>query len=118
MPIVLVGEAPAVHTYGALLLQGADSVLIEALPAQMPSHVEVPVDGLTELDSMATVADLHLPDGVAVLTTPDVVLAQISRPRVGGVGEDELPEGEQGEAAAGEAAEGAAEGSEESRSGA
>jgi large subunit ribosomal protein L25 len=109
VPIVLVGEAPAVHTHKALLLQGADSVLIEALPAAMPSHVEVSVEGLTELDSLTTVADLQLPEGVTVLTAPEVVLAQISRPRVGGTeAEDELPEGEQEETAEGEGgAEGA-----------
>jgi large subunit ribosomal protein L25 len=113
VPIVLVGEAPAVHTYKALLLQGADSVLLEALPAQMPSHVEISVEGLTELDSLATVADLQLPEGVTVLTGPEVVLAQIARPRVGGTeAEDELPEGEQEAAAEGE--EGAEETSAES----
>jgi large subunit ribosomal protein L25 len=102
VPVVLVGEAPAVHTYKALLLQGADSVLLEALPAQMPSHVEVSVEALAELDSLATVADLQLPEGVAVLTAPEVVLAQISRPRVGGTEGDELPEGEQEEPEEGE----------------
>jgi large subunit ribosomal protein L25 len=101
VPIVLVGEAPAVHTYKALLLQGADSVVVEALPAQMPSHVEVSVDGLTEIDSLTTVADLELPEGVAVLTAPEVVLAQISRPR-GAVTEEGLVEGEQEEPVEGE----------------
>lgn len=103
VPIVLIGEAPAVHTYKALLLQGADSVMVEALPAQMPSHVEVSVEGLTELDSLTTVADLELPAGVTILTAPEVVLAQISRPR-GTVSEDgDLAEGEQEEPVEGEA---------------
>jgi large subunit ribosomal protein L25 len=105
VPVVLTGEAPAVHTYKALLLQGADTVVVEALPAQMPTHVEISVDGLTELDSTATVADLDLPAGVTAITAPDVVLAQISRPR-GATADDEeaLPEGEQEEGAEGEAA--------------
>jgi large subunit ribosomal protein L25 len=105
VPVVLTGEAPAVHTYKALLLQGADTVVVEALPAQMPTHVEISVDGLTELDSTATVADLDLPAGVTAITAPDVVLAQISRPRGAAADEEEaLPEGEQEEGAEGEAA--------------
>ncbi len=106
VPVVLTGEAPAVHTYKALLLQRADSVVVEALPAEMPTHVEVSVDDLTALDSTVTAADLRLPAGVSVMTAPDVVLAQISRPR--GAAEEVLPEGEQEEVPEGEAA--AAEG--------
>lgn len=100
VPVVLTGEAPAVHTYKALLLQRADSVVVEALPAEMPTHVEVSVDDLTALDSTVTAADLRLPAGVSVITAPDVVLAQISRPR--GAAEEVLPEGEQGEVPEGE----------------
>jgi large subunit ribosomal protein L25 len=101
VPVVLVGEAPAVHTYRALLLQGADTVVVEALPAQMPAHIELSVEGLTEVDSTATVADLQLPPGVTVITAPDVVLAQISRPRGAAAGEEALLEGEQEEAVEG-----------------
>ncbi len=81
VPIHVIGEAPAVHTYKALLLHGVDNVLVEALPAQMPTHIDVSVDGLAELESVMTVADLVLPAGVIVLTSPDVVLARMARQR-------------------------------------
>jgi large subunit ribosomal protein L25 len=81
VPVHVVGEAPAVHTYKALLLHGADSVQVEALPARMPTHLDASVEGLLELDSVLTVADLALPAGVTVLTSPDVVLARIARQR-------------------------------------
>jgi large subunit ribosomal protein L25 len=92
--IVLIGEAPAVQTYRALMLQSTESVLVEALPALMPTHIDLSVDSLTEADSSLTVADLQLPEGVIVLTPSDVVIAQMSRPRGAG-DEDSLPEGEQ-----------------------
>lgn len=112
VPIVLTGEAPAVHTFKALLLQGADSILLEALPADMPSHVEVSVDGLSAPDAITTVADLELPDSITILSPPDMVLAQVSRPRGATEEEGELPEGEQ-EEGAGEASEGGEESAEE-----
>lgn len=114
VPVVLVGEAPAVHTYRALLLQSVDTVVVEALPAQMPSSIEVSVAGMRAPDATVTVGDLQPPPGVTIVTSPDVVIAAVSRAR-GAAGEMEaLPEGEQeepieGEAAAeGEAAEDAA----------
>jgi large subunit ribosomal protein L25 len=103
VPVTVTGEAPAVHTYQGVLLHGADSVQVEALPADMPTHLEVSVEGLMELDAQVTVADLVVPRGVTVLTAPDVMLARVTRPR----GEAEapaVPEGEQPAAAEGAAA--------------
>lgn len=94
--VVITGEAPAVQTYRALLLQSTESVLLEALPAAMPTHLELAVDGMTRSDAALTVADLKLPEGVSVLTPPEIVIVAISRGRGAGEGgDDELPEGEQ-----------------------
>jgi len=109
VPVVLVGEAPAVHTYRALLLQSVDTVVVEALPAQMPSSIEVSVDGMRAPDATVTVGDLQPPAGVTIVTSPDVVIAAMSRAR-GAAGEMEaLPEGEQEEPVEGEAEGEAAE---------
>lgn len=97
--ITVIGEAPAVHMYRGVLLHGAESVQVEALPAEMPTHIEVSVDSLTELDTQVTVADLQLPAGVTVLSPPDLILARVARPRVAAEGE-EVPEGEEAPAAA------------------
>ena len=94
VPVTIVGEAPAVHTYHGVLLQEADTLLVEGLPANMPTHLEVSVDSLAELESQVTVADLEVPPGVTVLSSPDTVLARIARPRVAVEGE-EVPEGEE-----------------------
>jgi large subunit ribosomal protein L25 len=116
IPVTIVGEAPAVHTYRGVLLHGADHVTVEALPAEVPTHLEVSIDGITELDQSVTVADLTVPSGVTILTSPDTMLARVAAPRVMEEGEA-VPEGEQPEAAAaGEAADTteAGEGAEES----
>jgi len=97
VPIHIIGEAPAVHTYKALLLHGVDNVQVEALPAQMPTYLEASVDGLAELDSVLTVGDLALPAAVSVLTPAAVVLARIARPR--GAAAEAAPGGGAAEAA-------------------
>ncbi len=99
VPVTLVGEAPAVHTYQGILITGLDHVLVEALPADIPSHIELSVDSLEELDVQLTVADLVAAEGVRIMSEPEIMLARIARPRVVAEDEeeDELLEGEEGE---------------------
>ncbi|MGE0226908.1 MAG: 50S ribosomal protein L25 [Dehalococcoidia bacterium] len=103
VPVVLIGEAPAVHTYRALLLQSVDAVVVEALPAQMPSSIELSIDGMRAPDATVTVGDIDPPPGVTIVTAPDVVIAAISRARGSGSAGEALPEGEQEEPIEGEA---------------
>lgn len=113
VPVTLVGEAPAVQTYQGVLITGLDHVLVEALPAEMPSHFELSVDSLKELESQVTVADLAVEAGVRIMSEPEIMLARIARPRVSAEdeGEGELLEGEEGAPEEGaEGAEGAAAG--------
>ena len=105
VPIQVVGESPAVRDLGGLLLVGADSVQIEALPADMPNNVAVSIEGLVELDDEITVGDIDLPDTITVLSDPDQMLARIARPR-GLSAEDEEAEGEEARAADEETAAG------------
>ncbi len=105
VPIQIVGESLAVRDLGGLLLVGADSVQIEALPADMPNNVAVSIEGLVELDDEITVGDIDLPDTITVLSDRDQMLARIARPR-GLSAEDEEAEGEEARAADEETAAG------------
>ena len=99
VPVTLVGEAPAVHTYQGVMITGLDHVLVEALPAAIPSHIEISVDGLEELDAQLTVADVPVAEGVRVMSDPEIMLVRIARPRVAAEdeAEDALLEGEEAE---------------------
>ena len=110
VPITVTGEAPAVHTYQGVVITGSDRVSVQALPADIPSHFEISIDGLEEIDQQLTVADLELPAGVTVLTEPDIMLVRVQPPRKieDAVEEAELLEGEEGELAEGEEGEGPA----------
>ena len=43
VPLVLIGKSPAVEDLGGILLQGLDSIAVEALPADIPPHFEVDI---------------------------------------------------------------------------
>jgi large subunit ribosomal protein L25 len=124
VPVTLVGTAPAEQTYGGTLLHSLDSITVEGLPGEIPSVIEVEVSGLEEIDAAIHVGELDVPDQVAVLTDPEVVVAKIAPPHVEKEVEEEVVEGEEEaevpaeeEAAAEEegAEEPAAEGGEEGK---
>ena len=94
IPVQLVGESPAVHTYGGILVQSLELLHVEALPTEMPESIQVSVESLGELESSLTVGDIQAPEGVSILTAPDVGLAQIARPRVEQEESEEIQEGE------------------------
>ncbi len=95
VPVTVIGEAPAVSAYGGILLQGIASVQVEALPSDIPTHLEVSVDGLEELDDQVTVADLVVPGAVTIHAASGLMLARVTRPRLIVEEEEEVPEGEE-----------------------
>jgi len=72
-----VGEAPAIKNGLGTLVKVMHEVEIEALPKDLPQHLEVDISGLNNLDDNITVADLKLPAGVEVLTDKEDTIASI-----------------------------------------
>ena len=81
VPLVLVGKAPAVEDLGGILLQGLDSIAVEALPADIPPHFEIDISSLTTFDSSVHVRDLVVDPKVHVLTEGDSVITSVAPPR-------------------------------------
>jgi large subunit ribosomal protein L25 len=78
VPIVLVGEAPALKSKANMLEHELATLTIECLPAKIPSDVEVDVSSLTEPEQAIRVQDIVLDKDIAVLNHPDLVVAKIS----------------------------------------
>lgn len=81
VPLLLIGEAPAVKDLGGVLTHGISELEIECLPGDLISSVEVSVADLVDINDMITVADLKVPDAVTILSDPDSVVAKIEAPR-------------------------------------
>jgi large subunit ribosomal protein L25 len=99
VPLVLVGHSEAVGTYNGVLTQQIDTVHVEALPLDIPAHIEVDISVLKELDTSIHVSDLPVPENITLLTAGDVVVARVAASAVAA----------EAEAEAAEAAEAAAE---------
>lgn len=98
IPLKFVGEAPAVQENKGTLLTLTDEVEVEALPTDLPDHLEVDITSLTDVDQEITAAAIKVPATVTLSTAPETALVRIAAP----VKEEEAP--------APAAAEGAAEG--------
>ena len=55
---------------------------VEALPLEMPGHIEIDLALLTEPDGVVRAGAIDLPSNVTVLTDADDVVVRIELPRV------------------------------------
>ncbi len=104
----LIGVAPAVDLYSGTLLHSLDSISVEGLPTEIPSHIEVDVSGLEQIDHAIHVRDLIVPTNLSVLTDPELVVAKVAPPAVERVEEVEAVAEEAAPAEGAAAAEAAA----------
>ena len=96
VPITLTGTAPATQQ-GGTLLQPLTSLLVEALPMDIPASIEADVSGLDDFEKSIVVSDIDIAANVTVLTDLDEFVARVIPPRVEtdafDIDEDELDEG-------------------------
>ena len=82
VPVVLVGEAPALKLKDNVLSREMDTLTVECLPAKIPATIELDVSSLAEPDQSLRVKDVVVEKGVAILNNPELVVAKISIRRI------------------------------------
>jgi large subunit ribosomal protein L25 len=112
IPIVLIGEAPALKAKTNMLDHELGTLTVECLPAKIPNSFEVDISSLAELDQAIRVKDITLDKDITVLNNPDLVVAKISLRPVEKVEEKVVEEAVAAEAEAEAKAEVAEEGAE------
>jgi large subunit ribosomal protein L25 len=114
VPIVLVGEAPALKTKGYTLTHSLTSLDIECLPDKLPPQIEVDLSPLAEVGQAIHVRDIPLSPDITLHNDPDQMVVRVSEVRVEKV-EEVVPAEEVAAEAEAEAVaeEGAEEGAEE-----
>jgi len=78
IPIVIVGESPAVKNLGAILVTNINELEVEAFPQDLPHEFMVDVSGLINFHDHISVKDLKVSDKVEIQAKPDdvIILAQ------------------------------------------
>jgi len=82
VPLVAIGESPAVTAQGGTLLHPIESVRVRALPDQLPQAIEYSVESLMDFDTTLHVRDLTIPANVTLVTDGDEIIARVQAPRV------------------------------------
>lgn len=80
VPVRVDGEIPG-QKVGLLFLQNLDTVQIEALPANLPEELLIDGSKLEKEGDKVTVADIIVPEGVTVLSDPEVMVADLTVPK-------------------------------------
>lgn len=77
VPIVTVGISEAVAQKGGILLTQTAILLVEALPEEIPQHIEVDISSLKELGSEIKVSDLPKSTKYEIKTLTDKVVISV-----------------------------------------
>ena len=77
IPIVLVGEAPAMKDKRRILTHALTNLSIECLPDKLPPQIEVDLSPLEEVEQALYVRDITLSPDITVFTDPDQMVAKV-----------------------------------------
>jgi large subunit ribosomal protein L25 len=106
VPIVLVGEAPAMKGKGRMLSRGIAELSIECLPDKVPPQIEIDISNLVELEQAIQVKDIVLDPDITVQVDPDQLVVKVTEIVIKAE-EEEKPEVPEEEVEGEEAEEGA-----------
>lgn len=77
VPVVTIGESPAISQKLGVLLTPVGELEVEALPADLPEKIEVETKELAAVGQEIKVKDLKISDKITVFADPELVVAKI-----------------------------------------
>lgn len=81
VPLHFIGEAPITKT-GATVTKNLHEIEVTCRPSKLPSHIDVDLSVLTDVDANIAVKDLAIPADVTVETDGEIIVASVSEARV------------------------------------
>src|SRR3990172_2413620 len=78
VPVVTVGEAPALKLKENFLAHELNSLFIECLPGNIPNRVEVDLSSLIAAGQGIHVKDINLGEGISIVNSPEQAIVKIS----------------------------------------
>jgi large subunit ribosomal protein L25 len=77
VPLTFIGIAPAANAGGVILTQ-TDKVTVEALPQDIPNHIEIDLSTLKEIGAEIKVSDIPVHPGYTIKTEAQKVLVSVA----------------------------------------
>lgn len=80
VPVVFIGESPAVKDLSGIFVRNVNEVEVEALPTDLPYEVTVDISKLANIDDRITLADIHVDNAVIIGQAEDII-ATVQAPK-------------------------------------
>lgn len=91
--IVMVGHAPAVKDFNGVVVEGVNTVHVEALPKDLPEKFIVDLSSLAQIGDSITLSNIEIPQGVTILDPLEEMIILITAPAAEEVEEVAVEEG-------------------------
>lgn len=78
VPLEFINESPAVKEKIGILIKAMKEIEVEALPADLPHHIEVDIGNLSDIGMSIRVKDLKINKGVKLLVDQETVVATVA----------------------------------------
>lgn len=88
IPVVIVGESPAVKGMGGILVRNINEIEVEGFPQDLPHQFDVDISGLANFRDHIQIKDLKVPANVEIKGNPEEIIALIQEP----ISEEKLKE--------------------------
>lgn len=76
--VELIGLSPAIKNMNGVVVQNLNQIEIEALPQDLPDHLELDLTSLENIGDSLLVSDLEVSDKVSILSNPDETVVVIT----------------------------------------
>ena len=80
IPVVIVGEAPAVKDFGGILVKSFKELPVEAFPQDLPHEITVDVSVLKNIGDQILIKDLVISEKVTIKARQDDIIALVQEP--------------------------------------
>ncbi len=88
VPVVFVGEAPAVKSLGGIFVRNVNELEVEALPANLPHEITIDISKLENFGDQVLLKSISAGANVEIHGNPEDIIATVQEP----ISEDKLKE--------------------------
>ena len=81
IPVVFVGESPAVKDLAGIFVRNVNELEVEALPQNLPHEITVDISSLKAFGDQIMVKDVDLGKDVTIEADADTILATVQEPK-------------------------------------
>ena len=81
VPVVFVGESPAVKDLAGIFVRNVNELEVEALPQNLPHEISIDISALKNFGDQVLVKDINLGPDVRIEADTDTILATIQEPK-------------------------------------